>query len=581
VSKQQSAEPSKTPLKVPTSAPGAASASPPLKIGDRVFAKWLGSEGRQWYKGVVDGVVTARSTGAVTFNVTYDDGDRETGVLPAHVRKLNAVTDLDLLAERQSLPVSARAKSWSDKNIEVCAKCMDHETKTLVCCDGCVRAFCLICLTLAAPPSDAEWTCGQCDEELSEAVLNAHDKVLVLNDDIVLRGILRLERQKSRRLHATKENIYKHVKLEASDLAYFVKSGLVEKVEGGTNAKGDPLPTRFRCTKKGLDRLGLIDRFGDLPTEPDDFYNSSIPSWVSSLTVRDSAACAGAGAGAGASVKAGGGVGAGLKAGGGVGVKVVGGAGVKAGGGVGTGGGAGADYLKNISEWSASILASANAVTEKPALLEVEKAQQKKAAAAKAEADAKAEAAREEKAVREAEEERKRKQATRDRLARKRNFNRLLEERANDTALALRRVAKVQPAAKSSGTGGSGGGKGSGAGAGGGKSAPVKTAQGQGKAAPAQTNVAAAKQSTDSGAGAGAGAGASAGAGAGLGAGAGTGAEREKAQLEISVACLRKLFEQGTITFDQFLKGAWRFSRETGARSRRRDSRRQRRRPAV
>ena len=510
-----------TKLPMSSGSPGASAAPQlPINVGDRVYAKW--NKGRAWYKGVVSGTEKGDGKTGVTYKIHYDDGDVETGVTQDYVRIISAISDSELLAARKQLPPSSRAKSWSDNNLEVCTKCMDLSVSDLVCCDGCVRAFCLPCLKLSAPPAADMWYCGQCEVKLPEALLIAHDKKIILEEDIVLRGILRLERNKSIKMHPTRENVIKYTKIGVDDLAHFIKCGLVEMTEPRFNSKtGVRLPMRFRCSKTALARTGIVDRFGDLPQHPDSFYSN--PSWVSSSP--------GGGGSGGRSAAAGAGAGAS--------------AGVGASSGAATG--AGANMKPNLS---ADYVAAADDLARKK-VLKAEAAR----AAAKAEADAKLEAKRVAKLK---EDEQKEKQAIRDRLERKRKFaaerekvatKKLIVEVAGKFAAEREKVATkkliVEVAAVPAATK---------------RPSPANTKPAVSAAKPVPSKPASAKavtakaaQVAGAGAGAGAGVGVSASAAAGTGKEGLSAAEREKAQ--ISASMLRKLLEQKIISFEEFLKG--------------------------
>ena len=56
-------------------APAAASALPPLEVGQRVKARW--QQGADWYPGRVSAVRAEAPHGAALFDVAYDDGDEE------------------------------------------------------------------------------------------------------------------------------------------------------------------------------------------------------------------------------------------------------------------------------------------------------------------------------------------------------------------------------------------------------------------------------------------------------------------------------------------------------------------------
>lgn len=76
-------------------------------LGREVWARW--QKGSFWYKGYVTAVTILRNDAGVTFNIRFDDGDVEDGVLYSNIRwgseprELSGVGDLDgrvLFADR-------------------------------------------------------------------------------------------------------------------------------------------------------------------------------------------------------------------------------------------------------------------------------------------------------------------------------------------------------------------------------------------------------------------------------------------------------------------------------------------------
>jgi len=61
-----------------------------LVVGDRAEARYKG-KGTKYYTGKISAVVPHRD-GTFTFNLAYDDGDKEEGALPVNVRRIGPST---------------------------------------------------------------------------------------------------------------------------------------------------------------------------------------------------------------------------------------------------------------------------------------------------------------------------------------------------------------------------------------------------------------------------------------------------------------------------------------------------------